>query len=232
MPTAMPETLADRIISERIAAWVEQRKKAKEKKTKIFPFLTISRQFGCGEESLIPELEKTLDWKVYGKNLLDHVAQRESLNRNFLETLDEHDRSRIDDWVNFLIRPGAILQKDYVVKVSQLIKVIISQESAIILGRGANHILADQHQGLHIRLEAPLKDRVKSIATLRNISETDAKNLIKTTDGERERFHNHYFDENINDSSNFDVCFNTSSLSRKTICQTIALMIEEKQKSA
>ena len=69
MPTAMPETLADRIISERIAAWVEQRKKAKEKKTKIFPFLTISRQFGCGEESLIPELEKTLDWKVYGKNI-------------------------------------------------------------------------------------------------------------------------------------------------------------------
>jgi len=232
MPTTMPETLAEKIIGEKIAEWEAHKKQEKEKKIEIFPFLTISRQFGCGEESLVPELEKALGWKVYGRNLLDHIAQRENLSRSFIETLDEHNRNGIDDWINYLIKPGAILQKDYVIKISQFMRVIVAQESAIILGRGGNHILADQKQGLNIRFVAPLEDRVKNIAALRKISATDARKMIQTTDEEREQFNKHYFSEDINDSSNFDACFNTSSLSQDNICKTIALMSEEKQKTA
>ena len=93
MPTKMPETLADGIISEKIAEWETHRKLEKERKVMTFPFLTVSRQFGCGEETLVPELEKTLGWKVYRQNLLDHMAQRESLSRSFIETLDENKPS-------------------------------------------------------------------------------------------------------------------------------------------
>ncbi|MDP6712795.1 MAG: cytidylate kinase-like family protein [Nitrospinaceae bacterium] len=231
MPTTMPETLADGIIGEKIAEWETHRKLEKERKVVTFPFLTISRQFGCGEETLVPELEKTLGWKVYGRNLLDHIAQRESLSRSFIETLDENNHRGIDDWINYLIRSGAILQKDYVVKISQLMKVIIEQESAIILGRGGNRIFAGNKQGLNVRFVAPLEDRVKSIAALRKISTVDAERLIQTTDEEREEFHKSYFNEDINDSSNFDACFNTSSLTQENICKTIALMSDEKQKS-
>ncbi|HAX47229.1 MAG TPA: hypothetical protein DCX78_10460 [Nitrospina sp.] len=232
MPTTMPETLAEKIIGEKIAEWEAHKKQEKEKKIEIFPFLTISRQFGCGEESLVPELEKALGWKVYGRNLLDHMAQRENLSRSFIETLDEHNRNGIDDWINYLIKSGAILQKDYVIKISQFMKVIVAQESAIILGRGGNRILADQKQGLNIRFVAPLEDRVKNITALRKISATDARKMIQTTDKEREQFNKHYFSDDINDSSNFDTCFNTSSLSQDNICKTIALMSEEKQKTA
>jgi|TARA_B100001079_G_C16402317_1_gene511968 cytidylate kinase len=228
----MPETLAEKIIGEKIAEWEAHKKQEKEKKIEIFPFLTISRQFGCGEESLVPELEKALGWKVYGRNLLDHMAQRENLSRSFIETLDEHNRNGIDDWINYLIKSGAILQKDYVIKISQFMKVIVAQESAIILGRGGNRILADQKQGLNIRFVAPLEDRVKNITALRKISATDARKMIQTTDKEREQFNKHYFSDDINDSSNFDTCFNTSSLSQDNICKTIALMSEEKQKTA
>ena len=232
MPTTMPETLAEKIIGEKIAEWEAHKKQEKEKKIETFPFLTISRQFGCGEESLVPELEKALGWKVYGRNLLDHMAQRENLSRSFIETLDEHNRNGIDDWINYLIKSGAILQKDYVIKISQFMKVIVAQESAIILGRGGNRILADQKQGLNIRFVAPLEDRVKNIVALRKISATDARKMIQTTDKEREQFNKHYFSDDINDSSNFDTCFNTSSLSQDNICKTIALMSEEKQKTA
>ncbi len=232
MPTTIPETLADKIIGEKIAEWDAKRKQAKQKTVTTFPFLTISRQFGCGEETLVPELEKTLGWKVYGRNLLDHIAQRESLSRSFIETLDESNRHGVDDWINYLIQSGAILQKDYVVKISQLMKVIVKQESAILLGRGANHIFANIEQGLNIRFVAPLEDRINNIATLRKISAVDAKSLIQTTEKERERFHKDYFNEDINDSSNFDACFNTSSLSQESICKTIALMCDEKQKAS
>ena len=151
MPTTMPESLADKVIAEKIAGWEESRKQVKVQRDRgtieVFPFLTVARQLGCGEEALVSQLEKTLGWKVYGSNLLNHLAQRENLSRSFLETLDEHSLNHIDDWINFLIRSGAILQEDYVIQISRLMKVIIAQESAIIIGRGANHILADKKQG-------------------------------------------------------------------------------------
>ncbi|MCH8157810.1 MAG: cytidylate kinase-like family protein [Nitrospinae bacterium] len=236
MPTTMPESMADKIIAEKVAEWEAKRKQAKAQKDnaqiEVFPFLTVARQLGCGEETLIPQLEKTLGWHVYGRNLLDHLAQREGLSRSFIETLDEQGRNLIDDWVNFLLRSGAILQEDYVVNISRLIKVIVTQESAIILGRGANYILSDKKQGLHVRFVAPFENRIKNIAALRKIPESAAEKIIATTDKEREQFHKRYFNQDTNDCSHFDACFNTSSLSRDAICKTIAQMLEEKKNPA
>ena len=233
MPTTMPESLADKVIAEKIAGWEESRKQVTVQRDRgtieIFPFLTVARQLGCGEEALVSQLEKTLGWKVYGCNLLNHLAQRESLSRSFLQTLDEHSLNHIDDWINFLIRSGAILQEDYVIQISRLMKVIIAQESAIIIGRGANHILADKKQGLHVLLVAPLEDRVKNIAALRQISESEAEKTIKSVDQEREEFQKRYFDQHAIDCSKFDASFNTSALSHDTICETIALMLKSKK---
>ena len=75
------------------------------------------------------------------------------------------------------------------VKISQLMKVIIEQESAIILERGGNRVFAGNKQGLNVRFVAPLDGRVKNIAALRKISTVDAERLIQTTDEEREEFH-------------------------------------------
>ncbi|KMP12290.1 hypothetical protein UR09_01375 [Candidatus Nitromaritima sp. SCGC AAA799-A02] len=235
MPTTMPEALADKIIAQKVSEWETQKKQAKARRERdqieVFPFLTLSRHFGCGEEVLVPQLEKTLGWKVFGRNLLDHLAQREGLSRSFIETLDESDRNRIDDWVNFLIRSKAILQEDYVINISRLIQVIVTQENAIILGRGAHRILKDKKQGLRVRLVAPFEDRVKNISSLRKISTAEAEKTVQTIDKEREQFYKRYFDEDIDDFSHYDVSFNTSAMNSDTICKTIALMIEEKQQS-
>ncbi|HJO01177.1 MAG TPA: cytidylate kinase family protein [Nitrospinaceae bacterium] len=91
-----------------------------------------------------------------------------------------------------------MLQRDYVVKISQLMKVIIEQESAIILERGGNRVFAGNKQGLNVRFVAPLDGRVKNIAALRKISTVDAERLIQTTDEEREEFHKNFFNEDIN----------------------------------
>ncbi len=195
---------------------------------RVFPFLGITRDFGCGEEAIIPLLEKTLGWKVYGRNLLDHIALQDNLSRNFIETLDEHKQGLLDNWINFLIRSGAILQDDYVVKVSRLMNVIISQESAIILGRGVNHILGAEKEGLCIKLTADFKQRVKNIARLRNIPEDEAEKLVKDTDADRDEFHKKYFAKKFEDSTGFDVTFNTYTLSPETICKTVTLLLEEK----
>jgi len=235
MSTVMPEAISDRIIAEKIREWEERKKREKAQKDlreiKVHPFITISRDLGCREEEIIPHLETELGWKVYGRSLLDHIAKRENLSRNFIETLDEQRQNLVDNWVNYLIRSGAILQDDYVVLISKLIKVIIAQESAILLGRGANYILADKTEGLRIRLTAPQKNRIHNIAHLRHIAEKDADEVVQKTDREREEFIQHHFKQQARSPIAFDITFNTETLSPDIIVKTIIFMVEEKKKS-
>jgi cytidylate kinase len=230
--TTMPESLAEQIISEKIKEWEAKRRQDKEKKRlteiTVHPFLAISRDFGCGEEHSIPLLEKTLGWKVYGRNLLDHLAQRETLSRSFLETLDEQSLTLLDKWVNYLIHSGAILQDDYAVKISKMVKVIAAQESAIILGRGANYILAGKKEGLCLRLTAPFNHRVQNIMALRKLAEKDAAKLVRDTDAEREHYIKRYFGKSPQDSAGFDLALNTQSLTPDMICKTIVMLLKEK----
>lgn len=236
MTTVMPESLADRIIAEKIQEWEQNKEKLKAEKDlkeiKIHPFLSISRDFGCREETIIPYLEKSLGWKVYGRNLLDHLARRENLSRGFIETLDEHRQNLIDNWINFLIRSGSILQDDYVIKISRLIKVIVAQENAIFLGRGINYILEENKEGVHIRLTAPFKQRVKNIAQLRNIPEKDAEDFVRKTDQERREFIKKNFSRDFDACEGFDLMFNTTNLSDEMIFKTVSLFLEEKKKQA
>ncbi len=234
MNSTLPESLTEKIIAEKINEWElkKQQEKIKRDQTKIavHPFLAVSRDFGCGEEKIIPQLEQTLGWKVYGRNLLDSLAVHEGLSRRFIETLDEHRQPLMDKWVNYLIHSGAILPEDYVIRISKLIKVIVAHESAIILGRGCNYILGDKKEGLRIRLTAPFADRVKKIAGLRNVAEKEAEKMVGETDRERRNFLKSYFGKDMDDPSRFDLVFNTSTIGLDRICKTIELLLEDKKK--
>jgi len=228
----MPESLAEQIISEKIKEWElkrrEQKKQEERKAIQIHPVLTISRDFGCREEEIIPALEKTLHWKVYGRTLLDHLAGRETLSRRFIETLDEQDQNFLDNWINFLTRSGGVLQKDYVLKISRMIKVIAAQESAILLGRGAHLLLREKKEGLKIKLTAPLAQRIQNIATLRSLSPDEAEALVRQTDKEREQFIQNHFHIDRENNAEFDIVFNTTAFATSTICKIIDLIFSDK----
>ena len=232
MPTTLPESLAEKIIAEKIHEWEVSKataRKARDRETlELHPFLALTRDFGCGEEKLIPLFEKTLNWKVYGRNLLDHIASRDALSRTFIESLDEHRINLLDDWVKFLIHSGAILQNDYIVKISKLMKVIASHESAIFLGRGVQYILADKPEGLFVNLTAPFDYRVARIAALRKLPEKEAETMVRTTDQERREYIARHFKKEREAPYDFDVTFNTMKVSEETICETIVALLKTK----
>jgi len=233
MTNIIPESLAEKIISEKIEEWEEKRKKIQKVETlEVHPFLVISRDFGCGEEHIIPALEKKLGWPVYGKDLLDFMVEREGVSHAVLETLDEKGKAQVFDWVNYILGSGAILQKDYVLKISRLIKTIVLQESAIILGRGGNQILKEKPGGLRIKITAPFEDRVSHISQIRKMSLEKAVDLVRQIDNERREFVETYFHEDVHSMSGFDMIFNTKSFSEDALCKTIQFAMEERKRQS
>ena len=226
MSNAIPESIAEQIIAEKIQEWNDNRKRAKKRQTEAHHFIAIARDFGCREEAIIPQLEGVLGWRVYGKDLINHIAEREELNRNFLETLDEKKQTQMDNWVNYLITSGAILQKDYVLRITRLIETIVMNENAILLGRGANFILNERKDGLRIKLTAPLDDRIKNIMEVRSLPVKEAEQLVKEKDKEREEFVSVYFKAAT--APEFDLAFNTSVIDADMICEMIKFALKEK----
>ena len=229
MVNIIPDSLAEKIISEKIREWQAKRNKESEVvETNSNQFLTVSRDFGCREETIIPALEKEFGWHVYGKDLLNFVVEREGVSRAVLETLDEKRKGQVYDWVNYILGTGVIIQKDYVLKISHLIKTIVMQESAIILGRGGNHILKNKPEGLRIKITAPLDERISHISQYRAITLEEAKELVRQMDNERQGFIDVYFHENEQDTEDFDLVFNTKSFTDNAICNITHLAMNER----
>ena len=228
MSNIIPESIAEQIIAGKIKEWNDNRKRVKNSQAEVHHFIAIARDFGCREEEIIPRLEETLGWRVYGKNLLNHIAEREELSRNFLETLDEKKQTQIDDWVNHLIHSGSILQKDYVLRITRLMETIVRNENAILLGRGANFILKERKEGLRIKLTAPFESRVENIMEVRELTLIAAQQLVRRMDIERNEFINAYFKVDSIAGSEFDIAFNTSIINTDLICETVKFILKEK----
>jgi CMP/dCMP kinase len=228
MPNVIPESIAEQFITEKIKEWNEKRKRLEKSQTEVHHFVAITRDFGSYEEEIIPRLEEALGWRVYGKSLLNHLAEREELSRSFLETLDEKKQTQVDSWVNYLIHSGAILQKDYVLRITRLIETIVGNENAILLGRGANFILNERKEGLRIKLTAPFDDRVKNIMKVRALTLKEASRLVTEKDMERDAFINTYFKVDSASVSEFDLAFNTSILSPDMICESVKFLLNKK----
>ena len=234
MSTTLPESHTEKIIAEKIIEW-ETKKKGLSTQSREFgahPFIAISRDYGCGEEKLVPQFEKTFGWRVYGRNLLDHIANRDALSRQFMETLDEHHENQLEQWVNYLISSGSLLSSDYMIKLSKLIKVIVTHENAIFLGRGANYILQDNPHGVFVKLTAPLNDRIRHIARLKNVSESEAEEMVEQIDRERREFIQQHFQKEVEDPSQFDIVLNTQSMPAEIICKMIAMVLDIKKTAA
>lgn len=229
MSNVLPVSIAEQIIAEKIKEWNDNRNRLKKSQNIVHHFVSITRDFGCHEEEIIPRLEKTLGWKVYGKDLINHIAEREELSRNFLETLDEKKQTQMDDWVNYLIHSGAILQKDYVLRITRLMEAIVRNEDAILLGRGSNFILRERKEGLRIKLTASFEDRVKNIMAVRSLTEKDAEQLVKEKDNERESFYSAYFKVKEDSFSEFDLAFNTSVINTDMICDSVKYILKQKE---
>jgi cytidylate kinase len=156
------------------------------------------------------------------------LSKNDYLSRGMMESLDEQKQDSVQNWITYLLHTGAILQKDYVLKISQMMRIVAAHESAIFLGRGANFIFRSVKEGLRVYLTAPFAARLQNMAASKNLSLAAAEKLVHDKDRERNEFFNHYFGQELQSGDAYDVAFNTATLSTATICKTIGNLLQER----
>ncbi len=92
---------------------------------------------------------------------------------------------------------------------SEVILGIASQQSAIIVGRGANFVLKDEPNHVSIFVHAAEPFRVKRIQQMFGVSSNEALNMIHKTDQSRENYIHKFTGHNLYDLRHYNLVIDT-----------------------
>ena len=185
---------------------------------------TIGREFGSGGYEVGRMLAERLGIKLYDKELLAQAAKSSGFCKEIFENHDEKPTSSflyslvMDTYSggSYSSAPFLDMPLNHKVFLAQFdtIKKIAEQESCVIVGRCADYALADNPDCLNIFVHAEMEDRISWISKRKDLTENKARDLIQKTDKQRASYYNYYTCKKWGDSRSYDLCLNTSKISK------------------
>ncbi len=185
----------------------------------VLPVITISRAYGAKGAKIAQMLEAKLGFKVWDKEILNVISERLGSSVEFLESLDEHAQNLVEDTI-FGILNRKSTNLNYLLYLVQAVQTVEKLGSAIIVGRGANHIVQDK-KALNIRVVAPLSSRIEWLSDKRQISKEEARNVILSTDKDRADFTKVSFNKDIDDAAHYDLTININTFNLEEVSDII-----------
>ena len=180
--------------------------------------VTISRQAGCGAVHVAEKLAAYLQqhappqnapWTIFDRNLMDQVLADHNLPAYLAKMLPEDRMSALEDMIAEIVGARPSVQK-LVLQTSETVLQLADLGGVIIIGRGGNIITAKLPHVLHVRLVAPLDDRVERICRGDNKSPAAARKFCTEEEQSRARYIKTYFNADISDPMGYHLTVNTS----------------------
>lgn len=218
---------------EKCKRYIEQHSKitADQDKHRIaYPCIAVSREPGAGANSVCQKVldllqaktkEPEENWAYFNRMLLEKVLEDSNLPKIVSEYLSEGKYSHFNDAVSELlgIRPSdwTIIQKttETVLQLGRMGKVII-------VGRASVIITSKLTNAFHLRLIAPLENRIEHTMKKRGINKLEAIKLLEKETEARKKFVRSYFHREIDDPSLYNLILNTARFTVTEAADVIA----------
>jgi cytidylate kinase len=199
--------------------------------------VTISRQAGCGASTVAQRLAERLQerrkeneppWTVFDKNLVWKVLEEHKLPRRLEKFMPENRISEIQDTLDelFGLHPPSWM---LVRQTAETILHLANLGNVIIIGRGANIITGMMDSALHVRLVAPLGERLQHIQERQGLSYEAALEFARSQDEGRRRYLRKYYQSDINDPLLYHLVINTHLIDYERAATLIGDMVIGKE---
>ena len=183
--------------------------------------VTISRQAGCGALVVAEKLaqylqrhsgENACPWTVFDRDLIDRVLADHNLPAWLAKFLPERRVSELEDIIAdvFGMRPTSTT---VVQQTAETMLKLAESGNVILIGRGANLVTAKLPHLLHVRLVAPLENRIEHCREAYNMTRAEARKFCPAADRARRRYLKKYFHVRIEDPLYYHMIINTSLVS-------------------
>ncbi|HOJ61893.1 MAG TPA: cytidylate kinase-like family protein [bacterium] len=184
------------------------------------PVVTVSRQRGSRGHELAKLLAHELNYGLFDHTIVNYIADHIGVRSELIESLDERNRSELELWIQGMLSGKIFSHDNYIHALIEVIKTVFLQGGVVIVGRGANYILAGTH-AFHLRVIAPEKERIRNLVELEGMTESQAVAEIKRVDPERADFVKRYFHADINDPLHYDLVINMARTSLDAAVKTV-----------
>jgi len=214
----MPRSGMQTYINGQFTFWQNRQSQIDVPQEKIIkPFITISREYGCGGyevgerlvEILNKELNPELPWAAYDKKLLDQVMNDMGLSESLVNTLTSNAKTKI---TNLLTTSFSDMPPQVAVyrNLAKTVALLATNGNAVIIGRAGNVITRSLKGGYNVRIVATNQFKTERIMKLMDLSKKDAEKRIKDKNNDRDSFIREYVKNDPSDPANYHLFINNA----------------------
>ena len=190
--------------------------------------ITITRQFGSMGQAIAKQMSEILGIEYYDRDILEKVSEQTGLMMSTIKDEEERAQNRFG-FMRFPLGQQTTDVQDKIFKVQeQIIQELAEQQCCIIVGRCADYVLRDFPNAVNIYIYAPEDDRIQNCIERFDMSEREAKSMIRDVDEARIAYHMRYAGYMPDDVMHKDILINSSFLGVEGTAQYLCECIKER----
>lgn len=187
------------------------------------PLITVSRMVGAGGAELAARVAATLGWQLIDNDLVDSVAQRLGVPAS--EVVEREEKvptlaQRLADALAlgapevFTGRPTTLPpSEERILEVTaNVIEDAVAAGPTVVVGRGAQWVLGDRDDSLHVFCFAAQTELAARVATRLSLSLKDAEKYVIDSNRQREQYVRSHWNRSWLAHENYHLCLNTGWL--------------------
>ena len=197
--------------------------------------ITISRQYASGGAEIAKMVADRLGWTLIDGEFVDRVAERVGLPPEEIAIREERVPSLLERLGKTLAvsSPEAFLTAaDYTADDPQPAEEIVRMTNAVIkeaaehgdvvlVGRGAQAYLASRDDAVHVRIVAPMEDRIRAAQERLDVSVKEAERTVNAIDRDRKAYVHTHYQRDWEDAANYHMIINSSRMSNEDVVDLI-----------
>ena len=197
--------------------------------------ITIAREFGSGGHILGEMLAKDLGIKLYDKEFIHLVAQKNGIDESYIV---RNEQSIPSFWLKCILAKSSeqslerSLSSDDVLFVaeSKIIQELAEKESCVIIGRCADFILKHHPNVIKVFCYSDLENARKRCVQEYGIPLEKTESEIKRINRSRIAHYEYYTGEKWGEPHHYNLMINTGEIELPEACELIKNIYQKKQK--
>lgn len=186
--------------------------------------ITVSRQYGSGGSEVAERVARALGWKLYDNAVVEEVAQRLRMTPAEVSAREERVPSLVERMATAMalgapeMMPmvGDLAAQPSEERMVLMTRTVIEDAAragpVVLVGRGAQCMLASRTDALHVFCYAPFEELVRYAVEVLDVPFSEAARKVTEMNHQREAYVKHHFKRDWRDLANYDLCVNTARL--------------------
>jgi len=187
------------------------------------PILTVSRLYGSGGSEVAALAAKELGWSLLDNAVVDAVATRMGLSIAEVRDREERVPSLVErltsamamgsqEWASPIAAAKRPTDEQLIEVTRHILEEAIARGPVVVVGRGAQEMLAEREDALHVFCYAPRKALIARTMQREGLGAEEAARLVASTNKERDQWVRLHWERDRRAHENYDLSVNTDRL--------------------